>query len=103
VNFGDGPAGFWAPPAHLMSTRATASGPDVVMQDAGIDASGDKNGWNPGRTCRPIGERYKEQVAEDVVWDIIDEADFFMQDGGPEGKVGSGGTDRLATRLKDED
>jgi len=39
---------------------------------------------------RPVAERYKEQIAEDVVWDIIDEVDFFMQDGGFGGKVGAG-------------
>nr|POE85064.1 set1 complex component ash2 [Quercus suber] len=97
VNFGDGPQGFWAPPAHLAvtskspppqqssTTTATAEGPDTDMPDAGVDASGAKHGWNPGRICRPIGERYKEQVAEDVVWDIVDEVDFYMQDGGVEG------------------
>jgi COMPASS component BRE2 len=108
VNFGDGPTGFWAPPTHITKTRSGAvnAGEDVQMQDAhGIDGSGDKKGWNPGRMCRAVGERYKEQVAEDVVWDIIDEVDFFMQDGGFEGKVGSG-VDRLegkSSRLKEED
>ncbi|KAK5113710.1 hypothetical protein LTR85_010727 [Meristemomyces frigidus] len=108
VNFGDTKDGFWAPPAHLANTnnarrngasasashgpRGAGVGADVEMTvDAGFDASGSKQGWNPGRQCRPIGERYREQVAEDVVWDVVDEADFFMQDGGFEGKVGSGG------------
>lgn len=113
LNFGDGAEGFWAPPAHVSNTRdrpasqSTAVGPDVEMADAGIDNSGGKNGWNPGRLCRPIGERYKEQVAEDIVWDIIDEVDFFMQDGGFGGTVGSG-VDQVAdvgksSRLKEED
>ena len=93
VNFGDSAGGFWAPPAHLVATKTpaqapSAGGPDVDMADAGIDASGAKKGWNPGRTCRAAGERYREQVAEDVVWDLVDEVDFFMQD---DGKVGSGG------------
>ncbi|KAF2156567.1 hypothetical protein K461DRAFT_219279 [Myriangium duriaei CBS 260.36] len=70
VNFGQN--GFWMPPAHL---RSTASGHGV---------------WRPGRALRPAAERFKEQVAEDVVWDIIDEVDFFMQDGGFGGKVGAG-------------
>ena len=113
VNFGDGPTGFWAPPAHLANTKDASStqkvsdGTDIQMQDAGIDASGAYNGWNPGRQCRPIGERYKEQIAEDVVWDVIDEVDFFMQDGGFGGKVGSG-AEKVATSgktrgLKEED
>ena len=114
VNFGDSPTGFWAPPAHLSNTRDTsgqrthATGPDVAMADAGagVDASGSKRGWNPGRLCRPIGERYKEQVAEDVLWDVIDEVDFFVQDGGYDGEVGSGATDDAGSvkgsRLKQE-
>ena len=111
VNFGDGPQGFWAPPAHLANhasapAAAAADGPDVQMADVGIDASGAKKGWNPGRISRPIGERYKEQIAEDVMWDIVDEADFFMQDGGYEGEVGSG-ADKVAlgkgSKLKEED
>lgn len=114
VNFGDGPNGFWAPPTHIAVTQpistmqaSTAEGPDVQMTDAGVDASGEKKGWNPGRQCRPIGERYKEQVAEDILWDVIDEVDFFMQDGGPEGSVGSAGANSSvmgqAERLKQEE
>ncbi|KAM3422989.1 hypothetical protein BST61_g466 [Cercospora zeina] len=109
--FDDG-LGFWAPPAHLRNTKDAgqrpAQGPDHAMPDAGADASGHNNGWNPGRQLRGIGERYKEQVAEDILWDIIDEADFFVQDGGFEGTVGSGaaGDERApvkGSRLKEED
>ena len=64
--------------------------------------------WNPGRALRGVGERYKEQIAEDIVWDIIDEVDFFMQDGGFEGQVGSGtardgGVSEKSSRLKSEE
>ena len=31
----------------------------------------------------PICERYKEQIAEDVVYDVIDEASFWVSDGAP--------------------
>lgn len=34
------------------------------------------------RIARPMAERYVEQIAEDIVYDIVDEADFFVQDGG---------------------
>ncbi|KAK0388566.1 hypothetical protein NLU13_4809 [Sarocladium strictum] len=37
---------------------------------------------------RPLAERFDEQIAEDIVYDIIDEVDFWMQDGA--GAVGSG-------------
>lgn len=107
VNFGDGKEGFWAPPAHLAHTRQHSTAPpgDVAMTGvySGFDASDAKQGWSPGRRCRPIGERYKEQVAEDVVWDVIDEVDFFMQDGGEGGEVGSGGAPGKGSRLKEEE
>lgn len=31
---------------------------------------------------RPVSERYDEQIAEDIVYDIVDEVGFWMQDGG---------------------
>ncbi|KAJ4387193.1 transcription factor, contains a PHD finger motif [Gnomoniopsis smithogilvyi] len=30
---------------------------------------------------RPLAERYDEQIVEDIVYDIVDEVDFWMQDG----------------------
>ncbi|KAM0669979.1 hypothetical protein ACQRIU_000374 [Beauveria bassiana] len=57
VNFGPN---FWYPPPDL----------DVVPTDP------------QKKTLRGVADRYKEQVAEDVVYDIIDEVDFWMQDGG---------------------
>lgn len=105
VNFGDGRDGFWCPPAHLVPTRPRLNSEDPEMPDTGLDASGKKEGWNPGRRCRAVGERYKEQIAEDVVYDIIDEVDFFMQDGAYNGTAGSGVTGAIATgssRLKEE-
>jgi COMPASS component BRE2 len=40
---------------------------------------------------RAVGERYDEQIVEDIVYDIVDEVDFWMQDGGVSGKgVGNG-------------
>jgi COMPASS component BRE2 len=117
VNFGDGKTGFWAPPAHIRSTKVPVSvkehrdsTQDVEMRDAqpsGGEGRG-RQGWRPGKECRPIGERYKEQVAEDVVYDIIDEVDFFVQDGGYGGKVGQStleageGNVRQRSRLREE-
>ncbi|GAB7331084.1 hypothetical protein MBLNU13_g02570t1 [Cladosporium sp. NU13] len=115
INFGDGKDGFWAPPSHLRSTKTSVpvaqhhdSTQDVEMRDA--PTAGEKRGrqgWRPGKECRPIGERYKEQVAEDIVYDIIDEVDFFVQDGGYEGKAGQGahendGNARAGSRLREE-
>ena len=117
VNFGDGKTGFWAPPAHIRSTKVPIpvkehhdSTQDVEMRDAppSSEERGRRQGWRPGKECRPVGERYKEQVAEDVVYDIIDEVDFFVQDGGYEGKAGQGALDagegsvRQRSRLREE-
>ncbi|KAG8631495.1 hypothetical protein KVT40_000635 [Elsinoe batatas] len=81
VNFGD--EGFWYPPEHVR---------DI------------KQGDGSGRTTRPLGERFKEQIVEDIVWDLVDEVDFFMQDGGFGGRVGAGGADikKGEGRLKEE-
>ncbi|ORY80007.1 hypothetical protein BCR37DRAFT_349319 [Protomyces lactucae-debilis] len=32
------------------------------------------------KQCRPLSERYAEQIAEDIVWDLMDEVDFALQD-----------------------
>jgi COMPASS component BRE2 len=124
VNFGDAPNhGFWCPPSHLRPTKASSSSAaaaaekpageadDVVMTGVSngeaAKTTSSSAGWNPGRQLRGIGERYKEQIAEDIVWDIIDEVDFFVQDGGFEGEVGSGntgyGVSEKSSRLKSED
>ncbi len=42
-----------------------------------------------------ISERYIEQIAEDVVYDIIDEVDYWMQDG--EKIIDQSGVDDLKT------
>ncbi|KAF2767749.1 hypothetical protein EJ03DRAFT_275468 [Teratosphaeria nubilosa] len=87
VNFGDGREGFWCAPAHI-SART-------------------KNGWNPGRRARGFGERYREQIAEDVVWDLVDEVDFYVQDGGVVPSAVSEGAgaerERGRGRLKEEE
>ncbi|KAF1967904.1 Ash2-trithorax family protein [Bimuria novae-zelandiae CBS 107.79] len=71
VNFGPD---FWCPPEAMQQQRET----DVKME--GSDTI--ENSIPEGRNLRAIGDRYKEQIAEDIVWDIIDEVDFFVQDGG---------------------
>lgn len=35
-----------------------------------------------GDVGRPLCERYSEQIAEDILFDIVDEVGFFMEDGG---------------------
>lgn len=69
---------FWCPPEEITKHLQR----DTHMD--GTDAPAEP--VSEGRRLRAIGERYKEQIAEDVVWDIIDEVDFFSQDGGWEYK-----------------
>ena len=120
INFGDREEGFWAPPAHLRTTKVPVSSArqangteHVEMQNPLPDEHQERGrrGWRPGKECRPMGERYKEQVVEDVWWDIVDECDFFVQDGGYEGKAGAGaeglsgggsGRDRGGSRLRED-
>jgi COMPASS component BRE2 len=75
VNFGPD---FWCPPEEMMKQREN----DTQM--AGSDTV--EKHIPDGRKLQAIGDRFKEQIAEDVVWDIIDEVDFFTQDGGWEYK-----------------
>ncbi|KAF2014887.1 hypothetical protein BU24DRAFT_223184 [Aaosphaeria arxii CBS 175.79] len=71
VNFGPN---FWCPPPEILKQQE---------KDTEMFATNTPEPTVPeGRKLRAVGERYKEQIAEDVVWDIIDEVDFFSQDGG---------------------
>ncbi|KUJ14334.1 uncharacterized protein LY89DRAFT_686816 [Mollisia scopiformis] len=74
VNFGPD---FWYPP------------PGFEDQDDEVDMIG--NDQPATKTLelnklRAVGERYDEQIVEDIVYDIVDEVDFWMQDGGVSGK-----------------
>ncbi|KAF2123180.1 Ash2-trithorax family protein [Lophiotrema nucula] len=75
VNFGPD---FWFPPEEILKQREK----DTEM----FGNSTTEPHIPDGRKLRAVGERFKEQIAEDVVWDIIDEVDFFIQDGGWEYK-----------------
>ena len=85
VNFGPN---FWFPP------------PDLASVDEDVDMIGDDNATAPSRSgtatslkrLRPLTERYTEQIAEDVLFDIVDEVDLWAQDGGrmEAGKSGAG-------------
>ena len=66
VNFGPT---FWCPPPEL---------------DDDVDMVGNQP-LPLLRKLRAIGERYEEQIVEDIVYDIVDEVDFWMQDGGLSG------------------
>ncbi|KAF2185828.1 Ash2-trithorax family protein [Zopfia rhizophila CBS 207.26] len=75
VNFGPD---FWCPPDEILKQREK----DTEM----LGNSTSEPKVPEGRKLRAVGERYREQIVEDIVWDIIDEVDFFSQDGGWEYK-----------------
>lgn len=79
VNFGPD---FWFPPADYThpspSPPHNPSDPDVSMADS--HAGGGR--ISKLHTLRAASERYDEQIIEDILYDIIDEVDFWLQDGG---------------------
>ncbi|KIW03618.1 uncharacterized protein PV09_05370 [Verruconis gallopava] len=83
VNFGPD---FWFPPVDLglgSASDGTSAGRegDVAMGGTNEEVQDEVA---RKRRVRGIGERWREQIAEDIVWDIIDEVDFYVQDGGPQ-------------------
>ena len=77
VNFGPH---FWYPP------------PKHDDLDDEVDMIGsDQAPVSRLRRLRPVGERYEEQIVEDILYDIVDEVDFWIQDGGVSGKGATNG------------
>lgn len=68
VNFGPD---FWFSPPCLTED-----------QDVDMDADGETTANRSAKKSRGVGERYNEQIAEDIVYDLVDEVDFWTQDGG---------------------
>lgn len=66
VNFGPN---FWYPP------------PEYDQQDGEVDMAGNNQPIvTELQRLRAVGERYGEQIVEDIVYDIVDEVDFWMQE-----------------------
>ncbi|KAH8667507.1 hypothetical protein BGZ60DRAFT_470317 [Tricladium varicosporioides] len=73
VNFGPD---FWYPPPGYGEV-------DMAGSDQPITSRFNK--------LQAVGERYDEQIVEDIVYDIIDEVDFWVQDGCISGKAAANG------------
>ncbi|KAK3390311.1 hypothetical protein B0H63DRAFT_110862 [Podospora didyma] len=76
---------FWYPPPGLAGYTPSSSQQtdDVDMID--VHASPPVQTATVSLTSvelQPVSERYDEQIVEDIVYDIIDEVGFWMQDGG---------------------
>jgi len=66
--------------------------PGFEDQDDEVDMIGsDQPTTSKLQKLRAVGERYDEQIVEDIVYDIVDEVDFWMQDGGVSGKGATNG------------
>ncbi|RDL31407.1 uncharacterized protein BP5553_09616 [Venustampulla echinocandica] len=76
VNFGPN---FWFPPPGHTQPDAQVDAEMTGSDQAAPSASAP-------HPLRAVGERYDEQIVEDIVYDIVDEVDFWMQDGGVSGK-----------------
>jgi len=81
VNFGPD---FWFPPPGYNGDE------DVDMME--VDQKPAKM-----QKLRAAGERFDEQIVEDIVYDIVDEVDFWMQDGGIIGKGATSGVLRSSS------
>jgi COMPASS component BRE2 len=88
VNFGPD---FWYPPPDY--------GPKDDVEMTGIDELAPSN----LKKLRAVGERYDEQIVEDVVYDIVDEVDFWLQDGGVSGKGATAGVLRASAGVSAQD
>ena len=66
VNFGPD---FWCAP-----WQSDQGGRDMLLDSSYTTTTGNR--------IRPLCERYSEQIAEDILFDIVDEVGFFMEDGG---------------------
>lgn len=84
VNFGPD---FWCPPSELAAPNIAFS------EDEDVDMLSAEPPINPltgirntvegvHSRLRALGERFNEQIVEDIVYDIMDEVDFWAQDGG---------------------
>ena len=72
---------FWFPPEDTNDDDHDDD--DVVVDMVDDDAiNDDSTSSYPRPRLRPVGDRYEEQIAESVVYDIIDEVDFWLQDHG---------------------
>lgn len=79
----DGMLGYYPAISIFRGGAAEANfGPDFAYPPADYHPS--STSQPASKRLRGIYERYQEQIAEDIVYDIVDEVDFWMQDMGDE-------------------
>jgi len=77
ANFGPD---FWYPPPEFAGSSSSQEDTEMVDVDEDTVRVGVPQ-RNKLHRMRAVAERYDEQIVEDVVADIVDEVDFWMQDG----------------------
>ncbi|PKS09043.1 hypothetical protein jhhlp_003656 [Lomentospora prolificans] len=78
VNFGPK---FWYPPPGY---EGTGDEDEVDMVGVGEQNRPAAKAERPKlNKLRAVSQRYAEQIVEDVICDVVDEVDFWLQDGGP--------------------
>ncbi|KAK4448090.1 Set1 complex component ash2 [Podospora aff. communis PSN243] len=83
LNFGPN---FWYPPPGLGDGK-NRGGEDVEMVDAAAAAPPETQVeprlqlGGASHKLRAVSDRYSEQIVEDIVYDVIDEVSFWMEDG----------------------
>ena len=88
---------FWFPPPDLAQSIANSDTTGDVTMENTAEAAAKPTPIIQTRvdgvsgTLRPIHDRYGEQIAEDIVWDIVDELDFWAQEEEDDTKEGQKG------------
>ncbi|KAI4132142.1 MAG: hypothetical protein LQ338_000896 [Usnochroma carphineum] len=114
VNFGPD---FWCSPSDL-AVPTVSSGRRTADDENGTSDSIEREGQNatvsPSKDpatqkqhsqgknsrLRGIGERYVEQIAEDIVYDLVDEVDFWVLDGGENTDAADGANGGVEAQMK---
>lgn len=76
ANFGPD---FWFPPDELKKTQDDTAGEQMIAIAPDLASIQARTSL---KRLRPLAERYEEQIVEDVLYDIIDEVDLWVMDGG---------------------
>ena len=76
ANFGPN---FWYPPPDLVATDKDTDMADP--SDLNVNPATKKHIAGSSSRLRPMSDRFDEQIAEDITIDILDEVDFWAQDG----------------------
>lgn len=95
----DGTLGYYPAVSVFRGGAAEVNfGPQFWFPPPDCEAEAEGNSQSLAGSILPVSERFTEQIVEDIVYDIVDEVDFWMQDGGEvidrssrDGKVGSAG------------